>query len=89
MNFCWLRFNLYLLAVAACLAACGCGSLFHHDKKEPVALLRVHMESETSNAGSTKSVPVLRSHPVSVNISTDPILTEIDVAATSGVTPSS
>lgn len=82
MNFCRLRFNLYLLPVVLCLAATGCaGSLFHHQKKEPVAILRVHVESEASNVGSTKNVPVLRSQPVMVNISTDPILTEADVIA--------
>jgi hypothetical protein len=81
MSFCRLRFNLYLLAAVTMLAASGCaGSLFHH-KKEPVAVLRVHLESENSTAGTSKDVPVLRSHPVTVNIATDPLLTEDDLIA--------
>jgi preprotein translocase subunit SecD len=79
MNFCRLTFNLYLLLPVLSLAVSGCaGSMFHH-KKEPTALLRVHVESESSAQGSTQSVPVLRSQPVSVNISKDPILTEVDL----------
>lgn len=60
----------------------GCSGLhwFHHEK-EPLAILRIHLESESSAAGSTKTVSVERSQPVMVNISTDPILTEADVIA--------
>lgn len=46
-----------------------------------MALLRVHVESETSAAGSTRTISVLRSQPVAVNIATDPIFTEADVLA--------
>ncbi|MGA2246564.1 MAG: hypothetical protein ABSH48_16330 [Verrucomicrobiota bacterium] len=70
-----------MLLGTVCLGACGCaGSMFHH-KKEPVALLRIHMESESSVAGTTTNIAVLRDQPVRVNISTDPILTEADVTA--------
>ena len=55
--------------------------MFHHKKKEPVGILRVHMESESSAAGTTKTVQVLRAQPVEVNISVDPVLTEADVIA--------
>ncbi len=54
--------------------------MFHH-KKKPVALVRIHVESEANNAGSTTNAYVLRSSPVTVNISTDPVLTEADVTA--------
>lgn len=85
MNFYRRRFNLFFWPAALGLLVSGCaaghsGGLFHH-KKEPVALLRVHVESESKAAGSTKTVSVLRSQPVEVNISTDPVLTEVDVLA--------
>ena len=77
MRFCRLRFNLYLLPLLVCLALSGC-TMFQH-KHEPVSVLRVHVESEAASVGSTKTISLLRSHPVSINISTDPILTEADV----------
>ncbi len=85
MSFYRPRFNLFFLAAALCLLVPGCSaldlsSLFHHQKKS-VAILRVHIESEASTAGSTKTISVLRSQPVELNISTDPILTEADVVA--------
>jgi hypothetical protein len=80
MNFCRLRFNLYLLPAALLALVTGCSSmnLFHHEK-EQVGILRIHVESESSAAGANKSISVLRSQPVEVNIATDPILTEADV----------
>jgi hypothetical protein len=85
MSFCRQRFNLYFWPVALCLLVAGCsathsGGLFHH-KKEQIALLRVHVESESSAAGFSKAISVLRSEPVVLTISTDPILTEADVLA--------
>jgi hypothetical protein len=82
MNFCSRRFNLYLLLMPMLWAVAGCADFhpFHHDKG-PVAIVRIHVESESSSAGSTKSISVMRSDPVSVNISTDPILTESDITA--------
>ena len=85
MNFYRSRFNLYFLAAALGLSALGCagahlGSPFHKEKKQ-IALLRIHVESESSAAGSTKTITVLRSQPVAVNITTDPVLTEADVVA--------
>lgn len=77
MSFCPLRFNLYFWLAAAGLAVSGCAS-WHHDK-EPVAILRVHVESESSVAGTTKNIAVVRSAPVAINVTTDPILTEADV----------
>jgi hypothetical protein len=77
MRFCTLRFNLYFWLAAAGLAVSGC-AWWHHDK-EPVTILRIHMESESSVAGTTKSISVVRSAPVLVNVTTDPVLTEADV----------
>jgi hypothetical protein len=80
MSFYWHRFNLYLLATFLVVLATACTST-HHKKKEPVGILRVHIESEAANAGTTKTVQVLRNQPVDINITTDPILTEADVIA--------
>jgi len=52
--------------------------MFHH-KKKLIGILRVHVESENSLAGTTQTISVLRSQPVALNISTDVILTEADV----------
>jgi len=64
--------------MALAILASGCSGLFHH-KKEQVGILRVHIESESSAQGQTKSITVLRSQPVLINIFTDPVLTEADV----------
>lgn len=80
MNFYKLRFNLYLLpAVALSFLVAGCSMHLFHHKEKTVAILRVHVESESPIAGTTKTISVIRSEPVSINISTDPILTEADI----------
>lgn len=66
------------------MLASGCSSthsgLFHH-KKEQIGIVRIHIESESSEQGQTKSITVLRSQPVLINIFVDPILTEADVTS--------
>ena len=79
MNFYSRRFNLYFLPVVLLALVSGCVSNPFHHKDKPVGIVRIHIESEASNAGTTKTISVLRSDPVEVNISTDPILTEADV----------
>jgi hypothetical protein len=79
MSFYWQRFNLYFLAAALVVVATGCSSTLFHHKKEQIGILRVHIESESSAQGLTKSITVLRSQPVLVNVTTDPVLTEADV----------
>jgi preprotein translocase subunit SecD len=81
MNFCTRRFNLYLLAAVAGLLAAGCAHLHGKDKDKPVGLLRVHIESEAGGAGTTKTITVLRSEPVAVNIMTQAILSEADLTS--------
>ena len=78
MNFYRRRFNLYFLPAALWLLVSGC-ALWHHEHAFG-AVLRIHGESESSATGSTKSISVLRSQPMTINIATDPILTESDVA---------
>ncbi len=79
MNFYRRRFNLYFLPAALCLLVSGCA--LWHRQHDFGAVLRIHVESELSTAGSNKSISVLRSQPVTINISTDPILTEADVSS--------
>ena len=80
MNFCGRRFNLYFVpAVLLLLLAAGCALMKR--EKEPVALLRVHLESESSLVSNTQTISVMRSQPVLVNIGNDPILTEADIVA--------
>jgi len=61
------------------MLALGCAS-WHH-KKDPVAVLRVHIESEGHITGKNKAVPILRAQPLMLNIATDPILSEADVTS--------
>jgi hypothetical protein len=72
------RFNLYLALVMALACCCGCQT----DKnKEKLAALRVHLQANPNESGATKTVSVLRSTPVSVTISQDPVLTEANILA--------
>lgn len=69
------RFNLFL-ALASLALLCGCQT----DKKpKDVATLRVFIESNTANSGSTKTVSVLRSDPMLVTIYGEPILSEANI----------
>jgi preprotein translocase subunit SecD len=76
MNFYALRFNLYLLLLAAAVVFTGCKT----DKSnKKVASLRIHIENRAQVAGGGKTVEVLRTSPVLVTINTEPILSEFNV----------
>jgi hypothetical protein len=79
MNFYPRGFNLYLLALAVLLAACGCASYFKKDRH--VSALRIHIENRAQLPGSSlgKTVKVLRVQPVTVDIDAVPVLTEADI----------
>ena len=77
MNFYGRRFNLYLLLAALALAP-GCALFKQPDKG--VAILRIHVESAGGTPNDSKNISVMRTEPVTVNIATEPILTEVDVA---------
>ena len=81
MSFCSRRFNLYLLAAVFGFMVSGCAHLHSKDKDKPVGVLRVHIQSEADAAGTTKSVSVLRSGPVLINVMTQPILSEADLTS--------
>ena len=57
---------------------CGCQS----DKKSKgVGALRVHIEINTDNSGTSQMVSVVRSDPMAFNIANEPILTEDSILA--------
>src|SRR5580700_7878949 len=78
MNFCSRRFNLYLLAATLGLLATSCAMWHRH--RAFGAVLRIHLEAQANAGGATKSISVMRSQPMTFNISTDAILTESDVS---------
>lgn len=76
------RFNLFLAAAAMLVSLCGCGTFGHKD--QPISAMRVHIETGSDNttaAGTTETVSVLRADPVLVTIDKDPILTEANIVA--------
>jgi preprotein translocase subunit SecD len=80
MSFCTRRFNLYFVPVMVGLLVSGC-ALWHHEKKGPTAALRVHGEANATTSSSSKTISIMRSQPVELTISEDPILTEADVVS--------
>lgn len=80
MNFYALRFNLYLLLLAATLAATGCQTEKKKEEKH-ISSLRFYMENRAQVPGSGETVSVLRASPVLVTIGNEPILTEANVVA--------
>jgi hypothetical protein len=56
---------------------CGCQS--GKKDKEPIAALRIHVESSDNLEGTGQTVSVLRADPVLVTIATDPVLTEANI----------
>jgi len=72
------RFNLYFALAAALALACGCQT---HRQKGPLAALRVHIQVNPDALGTSQTVSVLRSDPVLVTISHNPILTEANIVA--------
>jgi preprotein translocase subunit SecD len=79
MNFCGIRFNLYLLLLLTLLTAAGCQTHKQDKKDKEFATLRFHIENKAQVAGSGKTVTVLRAEPVLVTINIDPILTENNI----------
>jgi preprotein translocase subunit SecD len=79
MNFYGRRFNLYLLLTVALVLVSGCSLL--NSRKKQSAALRIHIESVANVPGGTEAVPVMRSAPVMVNIASDAILTEANIAS--------
>jgi len=77
MSFYALRFNLYLLVTVALLAGCQTDK---QDKKT-LSSLRFYMESHGQTADSGETVNLLRSHPVVLTVTHEPVLTEANIIA--------
>jgi preprotein translocase subunit SecD len=80
MNFYVRRFNLYLLLMLAfSVAFAGCATSSKKKKAEPLAAIRVAIESSANAEGQGQTVSVLRADPVLVTVAKDPVLTEADL----------
>jgi len=73
------RFNLYLALAATLALLCGCQT---HRQQGPVGALRIHIQVNPDTLGTSQTVSVLRSDPVLVTISHNPILTEANIVTT-------
>ena len=73
------QFNLFL-ALMALAMLCGCQTAKDKPGKE-VSDLRVHIEVNPDNAGTSQTVSVLRSDPMSFTIAKEPVLSEANIIA--------
>ena len=78
MSFYGRRFNLYLWLLTALTLVSGCALL--NLKHKQTAALRIHIENGASAPGASEIIPVMRTAPVMVNIATEPVLTEANIA---------
>jgi hypothetical protein len=75
----WTRqFNIYLALVATLGLLCSCQTNKPHGQ---VSALRVHIEVNRDNVGTSEDVSVIRADPVLVSIAKQPILTEANLVA--------
>ena len=71
------QFNLFL-ALLALAVLCGCQT----DKKDKEkSALRVHIEVNPDNTGTTQTISFLRSDPMPITIANDPVLSEANIIA--------
>ena len=75
----WTRqFNIYLMLAVMLALFCSCQT----DKKDKeVSALRVHIEADPDSTGTGKTISVVRSDPVLVTVTPEPILTEVNVVS--------
>ncbi len=79
MKVCARRFNTYLALAMVLALFCGCETEKQKEKqkeKKETSALRIHIQTSPGPEGSTQTVNVLRTDPVSVTIGHDPALTE-------------
>jgi hypothetical protein len=82
MKVCARRFNTYLALAMVLALFCGCQTEKQKEKKKEkkeVSALRIHLQTNPGPEGSTQTVSVLRTDPVSVSIGHNPVLTEANV----------
>jgi preprotein translocase subunit SecD len=77
MKVCARRFNVYF-ALAAAMFLCGCQT---GKQSKDLASLRVHIETSPGPEGTSQVISVLRSDPVAVTVTPEPILTEANIVA--------
>ncbi|HEX3889669.1 MAG TPA: hypothetical protein VHX90_02370 [Verrucomicrobiae bacterium] len=81
MKVCARVFNVYFTVAAAMALLCGCQTSPQDKADKKVGALRVHVETNPGPEGTSQTISVLRSDPVAVTISQDPILTEANLIA--------
>src|SRR5580693_3187520 len=75
----FIRFNIYLVLLPGLLLlAEGCKTNKKKDK-EPMGTLELHQEVGQDNGGDNEMVPILRDHPIYVNIAKEPFLDSADL----------
>lgn len=77
MNFNPRWFNIILLAAGMGTLAAGCSTA--HKESKRTAILRLHLENPAVFGDSSKTISVLRTQPVLVPISVEPVLTEANI----------
>ncbi len=76
----FVRFNIYLWLAAGLLMTAGCKTdKDKKDKKHPLSTLELHLEVGQDNAGDNEMVPILRGHPIYVNVAKEPFLDSADL----------
>ena len=73
------QFN-FFLALTALALLCGCQTAKYKASKE-VSALRIHIEVNPDDTGTSQTVSVLRSNPTSFTIAREPVLTEANIIA--------
>ena len=78
MKVCARQFNLYLTCFTAIMLIGGCETSKKDgkDDKNAVGAVRVHIESPRNLEGTGQTISLIRTDPVTLNIQSDPILTE-------------
>ena len=69
------HFNLFL-ALMALAVLCGCQT---NSKNKEVSILRVHLETNSGETNTSRTVSLLRSDPVLITVEKAPILTEASI----------
>ena len=72
------RFNIYLALAFLLGPVCGCQT---GKPEKEVGTLRVHIEVSPDPAGTSQNISVLRSNPVLVTITREPILSEANIVS--------
>jgi hypothetical protein len=73
------RFNIYLVMFTVLALGTACHTTHETKEDKVVSALRVHIESNVDTIGGSQTVSVLRTEPVSVTITKDPIVTEANL----------